>query len=67
MQFLVRDEIGGAGLDVFEHEPYVQKELFELDSVVLSPHRAANTSKSFTALKEVIIANLEAFFLITLY
>jgi len=30
--------IGGAALDVFEHEPAVPRELLELDNVVLLPH-----------------------------
>ncbi|XP_073134119.1 glyoxylate/hydroxypyruvate reductase HPR3-like [Henckelia pumila] len=60
--FLVRGEIGGAGLDVFEHEPHVPNELFELDNVVLSPHVAVFTPESFTGLGELIMSNLEAFF-----
>ncbi|KAL8540788.1 hypothetical protein ACS0TY_002127 [Phlomoides rotata] len=40
---LVRGEIGGAGLDVFEHEPHVPKELWKLDSVVLSAHKVVLT------------------------
>ncbi|GAV79603.1 2-Hacid_dh domain-containing protein/2-Hacid_dh_C domain-containing protein [Cephalotus follicularis] len=62
VQFLVRGEIGGAGLDVFENEPYVPKELFTMDNVVLSPHRAVLTQESFEAIQEVVVANLEAFF-----
>ncbi|KAI3982493.1 hypothetical protein MKX01_031232 [Papaver californicum] len=46
---LVQREIGGAGLDIFENEPDVLKELFELDNVVLSPHKAVITSESFAA------------------
>ncbi len=30
--------IWGAGLDVFENEPYVDPELFKLDNVVMTPH-----------------------------
>lgn len=30
--------IWGAGLDVFENEPYVSPELFKLDNVVMTPH-----------------------------
>ncbi|CAK7335409.1 unnamed protein product [Dovyalis caffra] len=60
--FLVRGELGGAGLDVFENEPNVPKELCELDNVVLSPHCAVLTPESFEALQDVAIANLKAFF-----
>ncbi|PIA35760.1 hypothetical protein AQUCO_03500252v1 [Aquilegia coerulea] len=59
---LVQGEIGGAGLDVFENEPNVPKELFELDNVVMTPHSAVLTPESFSALHELTIANLEAFF-----
>ena len=62
VQFLVRGEIGGAGLDVFENEPDVPRELFALDNVVLAPHYAGLTPESFEVLNEVIIANLKAFF-----
>ncbi|OVA00171.1 D-isomer specific 2-hydroxyacid dehydrogenase [Macleaya cordata] len=62
VQCLVKGEIGGAGLDVFENEPHVPVELFELDNVVLAPHKAVLTLESFSALHELVIANLEAFF-----
>ncbi|MED6217522.1 hypothetical protein PIB30_018536 [Stylosanthes scabra] len=48
VQCLIKGEIKGAGLDVFENEPNVPKELFSLDNVVLSPHVAAFTSECFT-------------------
>ncbi|MFS7932606.1 putative oxidoreductase [Helianthus anomalus] len=59
---LVEGEIGGVGLDVFESEPNVPRELFELDNVVLLPHAAAFTNESFYDVAQVMIANLEAFF-----
>ncbi|XP_057977024.1 glyoxylate/hydroxypyruvate reductase HPR3-like [Malania oleifera] len=62
VQFLSRGELGGAGLDVFENEPNVPNELYTLDNVVLSPHKAVLTPESFTALQELIMGNLEAFF-----
>ncbi|KAI6702218.1 hypothetical protein NL676_011354 [Syzygium grande] len=62
VQRLVRGEIGGAGLDVFESEPKVPDELFALDNVVLSPHRAVMTPEAFEAVQELIIDNLRAFF-----
>ncbi|KAG5563437.1 hypothetical protein RHGRI_006005 [Rhododendron griersonianum] len=62
VQFLVRGDIGGAGLDVYENEPIVPRELFGLDNVVLSPHRAVATPEAILAIHEVVVANLEAFF-----
>ncbi|KAL8461121.1 hypothetical protein ACS0TY_032552 [Phlomoides rotata] len=59
---LVIGEIGGAGLDVFEHEPHVPKELWTLDNVVLSAHKSFLTLESMAALEELILSNIEAFF-----
>lgn len=59
---LVEGEILGAGLDVFEHEPKVPKELLSLDNVVLSPHVAFFTEESMLDMFELICGNLEAFF-----
>ena len=59
---LVNEEIGGAGLDVFENEPFVPNELFSLDNVVLSPHAAAMTFESFNHITEIAASNLRAFF-----
>ena len=38
--------VGGAALDVFEEEPITSSPLFELDSVVVTPHIAAQTSEA---------------------
>ncbi|CAK7347968.1 unnamed protein product [Dovyalis caffra] len=59
---LMQGEIAGAGLDVFENEPDVPRELIALDNVVLSPHRAAHTEETLMSLVELVIGNLEAFF-----
>ncbi|KAG8363363.1 hypothetical protein BUALT_Bualt19G0014600 [Buddleja alternifolia] len=59
---LQRGEIAGARLDVFENEPRVPNELFELDNMVLSPHCAVFTEESFRDLYELLCGNLEAFF-----
>ncbi len=40
---LLDGKIGGAGLDVFEHEPIISPELFSMDNVVLTPHNATGT------------------------
>jgi len=43
----VRDgTVAGAGLDVFDKEPTTESPLFELDSVVVSPHLGASTAEA---------------------
>ncbi|KAK4476542.1 hypothetical protein RD792_015698 [Penstemon davidsonii] len=59
---LQHGDIAGAGLDVFENEPHVPKELLVLDNAVLSPHCAVFTEESFGDLYELMSGNLEAFF-----
>jgi glyoxylate/hydroxypyruvate reductase len=54
--------IAGAGLDVFVNEPDAPKELFQMENVVLSDHRAVTTPESFSSVMELVIANLDAFF-----
>jgi lactate dehydrogenase-like 2-hydroxyacid dehydrogenase len=38
ISFLKKGRIAGAGLDVFENEPKISKDFFELDNVVITPH-----------------------------
>ena len=56
---LFKKKIGGAGLDVFEHEPQIQKKLFvftqklfDSDNVVLLPHISSATKESRIAMGE---------------
>lgn len=62
VKFLVEGKLGGAGLDVYENEPEVPKELFTMDNVVLSPHRSILTPEAFEGVREVMVSNLKAFF-----
>ena len=50
--------IAGAGLDVFVDEPNVPSELFELESVVLQPHRASATVQTRTRMGEMVLTSL---------
>ncbi|XVE52083.1 hypothetical protein DITRI_Ditri02bG0092600 [Diplodiscus trichospermus] len=59
---LVECRLGGAGLDVFEHEPEVPEELFGLDNVVLLPHVGTGTVETRQAMADLVIGNLEAHF-----
>ncbi|KAF8025590.1 hypothetical protein BT93_F2431 [Corymbia citriodora subsp. variegata] len=59
---LVEGRLGGAGLDVFEHEPEVPEELFGLENVVLLPHVGSATVETRTAMADLVIGNLEAHF-----
>ncbi|KAJ4957393.1 hypothetical protein NE237_024504 [Protea cynaroides] len=60
---LVEGRLGGAGLDVFENEPQVPEQLFELDNVVLLPHVGSATWETRKAMADLVVANLEAHFL----
>lgn len=60
---LVEGRLGGAGLDVFEHEPHVPEELFKLENVVLLPHVASGTVETRKVMADLVIGNLEAHFL----
>ncbi|KIP89054.1 MULTISPECIES: 2-hydroxyacid dehydrogenase [Pseudomonas] len=55
---LQNGQIAGAGLDVFADEPQVPGELFELEQVVLQPHRASATVQTRTRMGEMVVASL---------
>ena len=59
---LTEGRLGGAGLDVFAHEPEVPKTLWRLDNVVLQPHRASATVETRRAMADLVLANLAAHF-----
>jgi len=54
--------IRGAGLDVYEREPYLHEGLLALDNVVLLPHLGSATIESRTAMGMRVLHNLDAFF-----
>ncbi|USG99716.1 D-glycerate dehydrogenase [Thermococcus argininiproducens] len=53
--------IAGAGLDVFEEEPYYNEELFKLKNVVLAPHLGSATHEAREGMAELVAKNLIAF------
>jgi hydroxypyruvate reductase len=59
---LADGRLGGAGLDVFAHEPDVPKALWDIDNVVLQPHQASATVETRRAMADLVLANLAAHF-----
>jgi glyoxylate reductase len=57
---LERGALAGAGLDVYPHEPEVNKRLIALPNVTLLPHLGSATVESRTAMGEKVIANILA-------
>jgi len=57
---LDEDAIGGAALDVFEHEPTVSEELLVLENVVVTPHIASATHEARLAMGRLCVSALRA-------
>ncbi|MEH6738149.1 MAG: D-glycerate dehydrogenase [Sulfitobacter sp.] len=58
---LQANEIGGAGLDVYEFEPEVPQDLLDLDNVVLLPHLGTATEEVRVDMGRMAVENLQAF------
>jgi glyoxylate reductase len=54
-------ELGGAGLDVFEHEPAVNPKLLKSDKVVVLPHMSSATLEGRIDMGEKVIINIKTF------
>ncbi len=54
--------IAGAGLDVYEREPEVTRELLEMENVVLLPHLGSAALETREGMGFKVVANVEAFF-----
>jgi hydroxypyruvate reductase 2 len=52
---LADGRLGGAALDVFEHEPQVPEALLALDNVVLQPHLGSATLQTRQAMAECVV------------
>ncbi|MFL2679840.1 MAG: 2-hydroxyacid dehydrogenase [Alphaproteobacteria bacterium] len=58
---LINKKIGGAGLDVFEHEPQISQKILESPNVVLLPHISSATKESRIAMGERVLKNINFF------
>ncbi len=57
---LKEKRIAGAGLDVFENEPTLEPELYDLENVTLAPHIGSATVGTRTRMGMMVIDNLLA-------
>jgi glyoxylate reductase len=58
---LAAGELGGAGLDVYEHEPAVNPKLLKLPNVVLLPHMSSATVEGRIEMGEKVLVNIRTF------
>ena len=60
-RMIENDELGGAGLDLFEHEPAVNPKLLKSDKVVVLPHMGSATLEGRVDMGEKVIINIKTF------
>ena len=60
-RMLEANELGGAGLDVFEHEPAVNPRLIKCKKAVLLPHMGSATIEGRIDMGEKVIINIKTF------
>ena len=59
---LKENQIAGAGLDVYENEPEIQRELLELNNVILLPHIGSATYEARTKMAIMAATNIIEYF-----
>jgi glyoxylate reductase len=60
-RMIENNELAGAGLDVFEHEPAVNPKLLNNDRVVVLPHMGSATLEGRVDMGEKVIINIKTF------
>jgi glyoxylate reductase len=60
-RMIENNELAGAGLDVFEHEPAVNPKLLRNDKVVVLPHMGSATLEGRVDMGEKVIINIKTF------
>jgi len=61
VNLLASQEIAGAGLDVFEHEPAINPKMLELENVVLLPHMGSATYEGRVDMGEKVLINIKTY------
>jgi glyoxylate reductase len=61
IEALLRKRIAGAGLDVYTHEPAIDRRFFDIPNAVLLPHLGSATVEGRQASGERVIANIRIF------
>lgn len=56
---LEKNELFGAGLDVYEYEPHITEKLKKLKNVVLAPHLGSATYKARMGMAQITIDNVK--------
>lgn len=59
---LLEGALGGAGLDVLDHEPNQPEILGQIDRVVLTPHIGSCTFDTRREMEKLVLGNIETFF-----
>ena len=59
---IIKKKIGSVALDVFEDEPNVPREFFNLENVVLTPHIGSSTVETRQAMLDLVVENLELYY-----
>jgi len=62
LDYLQRERIAGAGLDVFANEPNISPAFFALDNVVIFPHVGSATNETRGAMGDLQVENLRLHF-----
>jgi glyoxylate reductase len=57
---LAKGAIAGAGLDVFEHEPKVPRQLVKMTNVVLTPHLGSGITEVREKMANIVVDNILA-------
>ena len=60
-RMIENNELAGAGLDVFEHEPAVNPKLLKSNKVVVLPHMGSATLEGRVDMGEKVIINIKTF------